>query len=41
MFEQKIIEKRIFSMCLGKNGGYIQMGGYDGTGHFEKGDKEI
>lgn len=35
MFEQKIIEKREFSMCLGKNGGYIQIGGYDGTAHLE------
>lgn len=35
MYEQKIIEKRMFSMCLGKDGGYIQIGGYDGTAHLE------
>jgi Eukaryotic aspartyl protease len=29
MYEQKIIEKRMFSLCLGKNGGYFQIGGYD------------
>jgi len=33
MKEQGIIEDRIFSMCLGKNGGYFQIGGYDKTGH--------
>ena len=35
MKEQGIIEKRTFSMCLGKNGGYFQMGGYDKTGHLD------
>ena len=33
MKEQGIIENRIFSMCLGKDGGYFQIGGYDKTGH--------
>ena len=33
MKEQGIIEQRIFSMCLGKDGGYFQIGGYDMTGH--------
>mmetsp|Transcript_17053 Transcript_17053/g.22968 ORF Transcript_17053/g.22968 Transcript_17053/m.22968 type:complete len:85 (+) Transcript_17053:676-930(+) len=33
MKEQNIIEERVFSMCLGKNGGYFQIGGYDQTGH--------
>lgn len=36
MFEQKLIEKRMFSICLGKNGGYSQIGGFDGQGHLEK-----
>ena len=35
MFEQKLIEKRQFSMCLGKNGGYFQIGGHDKTGYIE------
>ena len=30
----------MFSMCLGKNGGYFQMGGYDKTGHIGKDEKE-
>jgi hypothetical protein len=25
----------MFSLCLGKNGGYFQIGGYDGTNHLE------
>ena len=33
MKQQGIIETRTFAMCLGKNGGYFQMGGYDKTGH--------
>lgn len=36
MHEQGIIEKRQFSMCLGKNGGYFQIGGYDKTGHIPR-----
>ena len=40
MFEQKIIDKRQFAMCLGKNGGYMQMGGYDKTGHIGKTEQE-
>jgi len=34
MYERSIIDKRTFSLCLGKNGGYLQIGGYDATGHF-------
>ena len=30
MQEAGIIEKRQFALCLGKNGGYMQIGGYDG-----------
>jgi len=29
MYEQEIIEERMFGLCLGKNGGYFQIGGYD------------
>ena len=36
MHAQGIIEKRQFSMCLGKNGGYFQIGGYDKTGHIPR-----
>ena len=28
----------MFSMCLGKNGGYFQIGGYDKTGHIDNQD---
>jgi hypothetical protein len=33
MYEAGLVDERIFSLCLGKNGGYVQIGGYDGTGH--------
>lgn len=36
MKEQNIINNLIFTLCLGKNGGYFQIGGYDNTGHLEK-----
>lgn len=36
MKETNLIEKRMFSLCLGKNGGYFQIGGYDGTSHLEE-----
>lgn len=36
MFEQKLIEKLMFTLCLGTNGGYFQLGGFDGTGFLEK-----
>ena len=35
MYDEQLIEKRMFSICLGKNGGYSQIGGYDGQGHLE------
>lgn len=38
MQEQGIIDKKMFSMCLGKNGGYFQIGGYDKTGHIDDQD---
>lgn len=33
MFEQNLIERKIFTLCLGKDGGYFQLGGYDSTSH--------
>ena len=30
MYDEQLIEKRMFSICLGKNGGYSQIGGFDG-----------
>lgn len=35
MFTEGLTEKKMFSLCLGKNGGYAQIGGYDGQGHLE------
>lgn len=35
MKEANLIEKRMFTLCLGKNGGYFQIGGYDSTNHLE------
>ena len=35
MYQKGIIEKKMFSICLGKNGGYTQIGGYDCQGHLE------
>ena len=36
MKEKGIISTQMFSLCLGKNGGYFQIGGYDGTSHIEQ-----
>lgn len=33
MKEKQLIAHEMFSLCLGKNGGYFQIGGYDGTNH--------
>lgn len=33
MYDNNLIEKKMFSLCLGKNGGYFQIGGYDGQSH--------
>lgn len=33
MFDAHIIQQKVFSLCLGKNGGYFQIGGYDETSH--------
>lgn len=33
MKERGIIANEMFTLCLGKNGGYFQLGGYDGQGH--------
>jgi hypothetical protein len=35
MYEASIIDKRMFSLCLGKNGGYFKVGGYDKEKHIE------
>ena len=35
MHEQGIIEDRMFGLCLGKNGGYFQIGGYDKSDFIE------
>ena len=35
MLDQGIIDKMMFCMCLGKNGGYLQLGGYDKQGFME------
>ena len=32
MKEQGLIEERVFALCLGKNGGYFQLGGTDNSG---------
>jgi hypothetical protein len=29
MFEQRITEQVVFNICLGKNGGFMQIGGYN------------
>lgn len=36
MYDAHLIEKRMFSLCLGKNGGYFQIGGYDATSHLSE-----
>ena len=36
MYDTGLIAARQFGLCLGKNGGYMQIGGYDGQGHIEK-----
>jgi hypothetical protein len=33
MHEKKLIENKIFTLCMGKDGGYFQIGGYDSTSH--------
>ncbi len=33
MKEKQLITTQMFSLCLGKNGGYFQIGGFDGTSH--------
>ena len=33
MFEQGLTEQRQFSLCLGKDGGYFQVGGTDETNY--------
>lgn len=35
MYDASIITEKTFSLCLGKNGGYMQMGGYDNQGSLE------
>lgn len=36
MYEKGIIQERIFSLCMGMDGGYLQIGGFDATGHQEE-----
>ena len=36
MYEQGLISERSFGLCLGKNGGYFQIGGYDKQGYLEE-----
>ena len=36
MRDQNLVEKRMFALCLGKNGGYMQIGGYDKTGFIDE-----
>lgn len=33
MKDQNMIDVRVFSICMGQNGGYFQIGGYDGQNH--------
>ena len=35
MKDKGLIDKMMFTLCLGTNGGYFQIGGYDGTGFIE------
>lgn len=35
MHDKGLIDKLMFTLCLGRNGGYFQIGGYDGTGFLE------
>ena len=36
MYDQNLIEKLMFTLCLGRNGGYFQLGGFDGSGFIQK-----
>ena len=36
MYDQHLIEHKMFSLCLGKDGGYFQLGGFDATSHLTK-----
>lgn len=36
MYNAGLIEQQVFSLCLGKNGGYFQLGGFDGTDQIEE-----
>ncbi|CDW82204.1 aspartic protease pm5 [Stylonychia lemnae] len=36
MHEKHLIEKQLFTLCLGKNGGYFQIGGYDKQSHISE-----
>jgi hypothetical protein len=35
MKNRGLIDKLMFTLCLGTNGGYFQIGGFDGTGFIE------
>jgi len=35
MHDDGLIDRVMFTLCLGRNGGYFQIGGFDGTGFIE------
>jgi len=35
IFDANIVPKLMFNICLGKNGGYFQIGGYNEDNHLE------
>ena len=35
MYDSGIVDKKMFNLCLGKNGGYFQIGGYSEDRHLE------
>jgi hypothetical protein len=36
MYEEGVISEESFNLCLGKDGGYFQIGGYDETQYLEE-----
>ena len=36
MFDAGIVSEKMFSMCLGKNGGFMQIGGFNTDQHLEE-----
>ena len=35
MYDAEIVNRVMFNLCLGKNGGYFQVGGYNEDNHLE------